>query len=550
MPSESHSSVQWCSRILRCLLLFGALSAVSVQAQTYIWNSGDILPVLNPPTVLAGATLDISTTANHDFNGSAIVNQGTVNWLAGDLRSGGGGSVTNNSLWNDQSVNQQINNAFGGGGATFTNSGTYAKSGAGTTTFYIPFYNSGLLDVQAGTFTLLAGGTLQTGATVNVASSALLLFDGNYSIASGVTLSGPGTFQLGTGTLSVAGNLTAPVFVQTGGLLAGTPIITGGFDWQSGDWSSGGITTVGAAGVLNISTTANHDFNGTAIVNQGTVNWLAGDLRSGGGGTITNSGVWSDETANQQFNNAFGGGGATFTNSGTYAKSGAGTTTFLIPFTNSGTGTVIVDTGTVSFSSFTNSNGSVFLSGGGTINLPGAFTLGTGTLGGTGTVSAPGGVTSGGLIAPVNLVITGGGLVLQSTAILALNIGGPVAGTDYGLIAISGSGVLDGQISLVFSNGFNTSISPTDTFTVLTAGSALTGAFTNVANGGRLFSSDGLGSFQVNYGASSAFAPNAIVLSGFQAVPEPSTWALLSGGLLLVVLRVRRCVAGIRPSAC
>ena len=58
------------------------------------------------------------------------------------------------------------------------------------------------------------------------------------------------------------------------------------------------------------------------------------------------------------------------------------------------------------------------------------------------------------------------------------------------------------------------------TYTVLTS-SVLGGAFANVANGARLTTIDGSGSFVVNYGPASAFNPNQVVLSNFIAAGPP-----------------------------
>jgi hypothetical protein len=49
---------------------------------------------------------------------------------------------------------------------------------------------------------------------------------------------------------------------------------------------------------------------------------------------------------------------------------------------------------------------------------------------------------------------------------------------------------------------------------------SIAGAFSNVPNGGRLSTADG-GSFRVNYGPGSAFAPTLVVLSAFQATGLP-----------------------------
>ena len=74
-------------------------------------------------------------------------------------------------------------------------------------------------------------------------------------------------------------------------------------------------------------------------------------------------------------------------------------------------------------------------------------------------------------------------------------------------------------------------IFPTSTFTIITA-SSLTGRFANVANGGRLDTADGLGSFQVNYGPESGFEPNAVVLSAFTSKQEAPVITLAASGLL------------------
>ena len=64
--------------------------------------------------------------------------------------------------------------------------------------------------------------------------------------------------------------------------------------------------------------------------------------------------------------------------------------------------------------------------------------------------------------------------------------------------------------------------------------------FDNVAPGERLTTADNRGSFIVNYGGTSPFGDNAVVLSDFRAIPEPATFALLAAGVPLVLRRLRR----------
>jgi len=44
----------------------------------------------------------------------------------------------------------------------------------------------------------------------------------------------------------------------------------------------------------------------------------------------------------------------------------------------------------------------------------------------------------------------------------------------------------------------------------------------------------------VNYGPASTFAVNSVVLTNFVPIPEPSTYALLGLGLIVVVVASRR----------
>ena len=80
-----------------------------------------------------------------------------------------------------------------------------------------------------------------------------------------------------------------------------------------------------------------------------------------------------------------------------------------------------------------------------------------------------------------------------------------------------------------------TPVNGSQTFTILTSNQALLGAFDNVANGGRLNTADGFGSFQVNYGSGSLFGAQSVVVTAF--VPEPSAALLLTASLAVLGLR-------------
>ena len=47
-------------------------------------------------------------------------------------------------------------------------------------------------------------------------------------------------------------------------------------------------------------------------------------------------------------------------------------------------------------------------------------------------------------------------------------------------------------------------------------------------------------SFQVNYGPASTYALNSVVLTNFAPIPEPTTYALMGLGLIIVLAAARR----------
>jgi T5SS/PEP-CTERM-associated repeat protein len=115
-----------------------------------------------------------------------------------------------------------------------------------------------------------------------------------------------------------------------------------------------------------------------------------------------------------------------------------------------------------------------------------------------------------------------GSYAQQAAATLDIEIGGPTAGAQFDWLAVNGTTTLGGSLKVSMLNGFVPGAA--DAFTILTSGGALSGAFSNIASGGRLATKDGLGSFLVSYSATS----RQVVLSSFQGVPEPGSAALLA----------------------
>jgi hypothetical protein len=110
-----------------------------------------------------------------------------------------------------------------------------------------------------------------------------------------------------------------------------------------------------------------------------------------------------------------------------------------------------------------------------------------------------------------------GALILQSPGTLQIEIGGISAGTGFDQVVQQGVGtILGGTLEVSLIDGFENSIQNTDTFDVLTSSQTLNGSFDNVASGARLITTDGFGSFRVNYSGQTK-----VTLSDFLPPPQP-----------------------------
>ncbi len=133
--------------------------------------------------------------------------------------------------------------------------------------------------------------------------------------------------------------------------------------------------------------------------------------------------------------------------------------------------------------------------GGGTVNLSGA-----------GIIVVPGSYLIPG---PDNMTINGN-LALGADAHYSMVIRNNTAG-EFDTMNVSGSATFGGTLDVSLINGFVPG--PGDSFTVLTAGPPITGAFINAPNGSRFPTTDGAGSFIATY------SDNHLVLSNFQTKP-------------------------------
>ena len=112
-----------------------------------------------------------------------------------------------------------------------------------------------------------------------------------------------------------------------------------------------------------------------------------------------------------------------------------------------------------------------------------------------------------------------GNVTMDSTTSFVMEIGGLLPGEEFDLIAQTGAFTTNlggSTLVLSFVEGFENSITNSDTFDIITSENPILGSFGNVASGDRLGTADGRGSFRVTYTGA-----NAVTLSDFLLPPQP-----------------------------
>jgi hypothetical protein len=200
------------------------------------------------------------------------------------------------------------------------------------------------------------------------------------------------------------------------------------------------------------------------------------------------------------------------TNNGTIKTQNGGTLDFRGPVNSSGT--VDVANGTLMMTGAYTQTAGNFLLAGGTVLADQALNIQGGLLNGWGTLN--GGILNSATLRPglgAGGLVVNGTVSLLSTSTLSFQLGGLTQGSQYGYLNVNGSVALGGQLVLSFVNGFENSVNSGDVFTVLAA-SGLSGRFVNIASGERLDTSDGFGSFEVDYSGTQILLSNFIPSGG------------------------------------
>jgi hypothetical protein len=361
------------------------------------WTSGEIFGTLNNPGQLT------INNAGNIYLGGTLNNTGTITWTGSGAFWFDGGTLNNQA---GGTVDVQGSSAVDlySGSPKIANAGTFKKSaGTGILFVGVELDNSGLVQTQAGTVSLSAGGT-HTGTFSAAAGTAVIFAGGTHSLGAGTTLAGAGSVGVSGGTASIDSAISATNIAQSGGTLtgAGNLTVSGSYTWTGGAQSGTGATVLAAGGQMTISGGSIAVTAGRAIDDTATgaaINWTSGEifgtLNNPGqltinnpgniylGGTLNNTGTitWTGSGAfwfdGGTLNNQAGGtvdvqgsstinlysGSPIINNAGTLKKSaGTGGTNIGVAFDN--TGVVQVQTGVLNISgAFTNFSGTTLTGG-------------------------------------------------------------------------------------------------------------------------------------------------------------------------------------------
>jgi len=530
----------------------------------------------NSLTGLEAGSTTVTTTAS--FNGAltqsiganhVLTLQGVSTWTAGSGSLGGSGTVINaaGATFTDPGTGNanayksllDVGGSYNGG--RFINQGTFTRNGLGITRAY-GFENAATLQVLAGTFEMrntgqLAGQTeVASGATLAfnssqaaitgvIANAGLLRFDsGNISFAAGAALGG--ALEVVDASINNQSTNTLQNLVMTGGgsQIYGTGHLSVG-TLNHGRGTLGGNSLTGvSAGSTTVTATAS--FNGAmsqsiganhVLTLQGVSTWSAGGGSLGGSGTVVNAAgaTFTDQGAGNA--NAYkslldvGGSydGGSFINQGTFVRNGLGTTR-AYGFKNSGA--ALIEAGRLRVNGNFSNSGTVRIAAGAVLESSSTVFTNAGLVQGTGTVKT----------LSANDTLSHAGTLDPGFAdeLGTLTVAGDLAFTDSGMLRIDlGANGMSDQLVITSDVTWSGALS-------VWAQPGLTlhgGDFYTIAHFGQRLGASTFDSvtwhgldgqrFTVEYNA------HDITLR-VSAVPEPGNWAMLTGGLGVLGLALRR----------
>ena len=512
---------------------------VDTNGQAVTWATG-LTSVGGNLTKSGSGTLTLSGT--NTYAGNTTISGGTLQINTPGAISSSGGIIDNANLTFNLSGQLNYGNAISGNGSvTLSGSNPLAFTGANTYTGQTIINSSYIMIGNGAAPGSISSSSLVTGNggglylnwasiytfanTINGTLSSL-----TYGATGAVTLTGPNTFD---GSIQVyAGSLSASSIGS----------------WAASNNSSSnlGAPTTSANGVIhlgNAATTGTLIYTGTGETTNRQIGFNGGNS---GGATIDQSGAGLLKFTAVPLNYVAGNKTLTLqgSTSGTGEISGGiNQNGSVISLTKAGNGTWTLS-GTNNYTGATTVNGGTLLINGSTTASSAVAVNSGGTLGGSGTVNGAVTVNSGGTLAPGNSpgLLTVGSLVLSVGSATIFEINGTSRGSTYDAINIVSGGALQFGGALTLS--FGSALTNGDSLSLFSFNAGHTSDFASVSSTGSYVGTwnQDVPSDTWSYNNGTQVLTFSELTGGMTvgAYPEPSTWVLLTIGMLAVLVFHRR----------
>jgi hypothetical protein len=455
-------------------------TGILTVANSFTWTSGTMNGT-GGLIVATAATGSISGANGKSLNGGwQLINEGTLG-LSGAtlLLSNGSGPNTSFDNRGTLTISDEADfnwSNFTGQPVFIKNSGTFIKSGSGTTTDLdaTAVSNTGAMQVASGT--LRFSRSTDHAGTLDAATGARVeLTGGTFTFGAGSTIVTAEPLVLQGANFAIPVNQETPRLSFVSGSVSGTGVLTltDSFAWTGGTMTGTGGLVVAASATGAISGNSGKTLDGgRQLINEGTLSLSGANLNlsngSGPNTTFDNRGTFTvSDDADLSWSN-FTGQPVFVINSGTFIKSGDGTTTSISPTTFTNSGLLSIEGGTLSFTPFAQTaTGITHLEGGSLSATALTFAAGrvTGVGGITANVTNSGAVFSPGGTGNRTLAITGS-YTQQAGGSLEFDLDGDAASGAFDKLAISGAAALNGTVNLRNSVELSGEV-----FTLLTHGS-------------------------------------------------------------------------------
>ena len=426
----------------------------------------------DPGNNFAASSLAVNTTgaatlvnagaialATSSIGGAASIIAGGAVTQSGALTVGGSGTIDAGS--NPITLSDSGNDFAG----VLSLSGSSASiTDANALTLGATSLGGGSLSVAAGGAITQNGAIAAAAASFNAGSNAITLTNAGNDFT--------GTVDLTGGAVSITdANALALGAVNTSSLT----LIASSITQNASGVVVSGTSSLSAGSVL--LGTATNDFGTVAVTSGGNVALADANAITIGassvGGTFDISATSVFFTAGLTANNYSFSGGTYTLSAGTYNL--GGTTTVAGPATVVASGaTINAAGGTINVSGVLDSGTSSVTAG--TLNVLGGGTLkGTGTI--VGNVNNPAGTVAPG--ASPGILTINGNYTQGPSGVLAVDVGGTIAGSEYDQLVVNGNVSLDGNLTTTLFGTY--APQPGDSYTFISSTGAISGSFANVS---------------------------------------------------------------------